>query len=173
VRKGEMIKFVDRAAVDIDVLRKKLPLVLERLDTYSSSGFTSSNGEGGGSSNPPGISSSPVERAAATPDPAADHRRKLERHLGDLATLLDDAMATVQWALAVDREDAGKPKPGCEIMAQVNVWEEATFTNAGGNLPERRWLGRWAREWVVRNGKLPTKAQAEQRAQGGKPRRAA
>lgn len=159
---------IERAAIDIDLLRRQLPDLERKLAEYSSSGFTTSKGDQVGGGSTPGISSSPVERAAATPDPAAAMRDRIVRRVVDLSAALDDLTAWFAWALKVEQEGGDTTAPGCSIMAMVNVWEPATMTNAGGNLIEKRLLGLWARRFVLRHGRLPTKAEAERRAQGSK-----
>lgn len=170
MRNSEVQARVDRAKVDIDLLRRQLPHVLAKLAEYSSSGFTTSKGDNvGGGAASPGMSSSPVERAAATPDPAADCRRRFERNVLAMNALLDELVRDAQWATRVEREGADGAKPGCSIMALVNVWEPATLTTAGGNLIEPQLLGVWAKRWVQRHGRLPTRVEAGAHAQGRRP----
>lgn len=157
---------LDRAKVDIDFLRRNLPATVTNLDRFSASGFTTSKGDQVGGSSPPGIAASPVERAASTPDPAAEMRRRFERKLLELNAIMDDLMQVYRWANTTTREGADAPAKGCEMMAQVNVWEAAALTRAGGNLEQPRWLGVWAKRFVIATGRLPTKAECEARSQG-------
>ena len=121
----------------------------------------------------PGSASSPVERLAFRRDPAVAARRRLERLAHALhANAAEAHKIFTFWTVEPEREGAGQPAPGCTVMAQVGVWEPGAYTTAGGNLPERMLLGRWAADFVRRTGRLPTRAEAEARAQGRKVRAA-
>ena len=158
---AEAIELNRTVYADLDLLYRRLA---EFEGTISAARYD------GQTSSAPGNASSPTERHAFRHDPAAQARRRLERLAQALyANAAEAHRLYLFWTTEPDRAGAGEPAPGCEILAQVGVW--ATRTKAG-NLPEARMLSRWAADFVRRNGRLPTKAEAEAHAQGRKVRAA-
>lgn len=126
------------------------------------SGERVSGGGGGGS---------PVERAAGRRDPAKQARRRCEADLTELSLVARNLRARAEfWTSTPSSHGAGEGAPGCEVCAWVGRWEAPTSTTAGGNLAQAHLLCRRHREFVVRVGRLPTRAEAEQQAQGRRPR---
>lgn len=61
-------------------------------------------------------------------------------------------------------------KPGCEVVGTAGSWEpEHVYSDVKANLDRKYRLGRWAYEWVLRNGRTPTKAEIEAHLQGRRP----
>lgn len=156
---------LDRARNDVDALLRDLPAIHGAFREWGRSGFASGGGEGGAPSSPPGIAASVVERVAGTPDEFEQYKQRFERRLAELNTILDDLVHCGRWALPAKPEH--EPK-WCEVMAQVGVNEPAMLSDVGGRLPEKHLLCRWARQFVERSGRLPTKAEAQHKAAGGK-----
>lgn len=114
---------------------------------------------------------SPVERAAGRRDPAKDARRRTLTDLTELSLVARNLRARVEfWTSTPSSHSAGDSAPGCEVCAMVGKWESATSTTAGGNLGRPHLLCRTHRAFVVRTGRMPTKAEAEAQAQGRRPR---
>lgn len=114
--------------------------------------------------------SSGIDRSAFQADEAGNARRRLETLIcrsHDLASEIG-AIRTHWIAQGTVGAQPGKGAPGCEIMSTVGVWEPAHLTDAQGNIEPKMMLGDWARRFVIRAGRLPTREEAEAHAQGRK-----
>lgn len=163
MRRTEITRRLEQAEHDARRLTCEAPRLLEAFDRFASGGFAPRGDTGIGGSRG---CHSPVEAALMAPDAALTARQRYERLLLTLTNTLTDLNAVHREWLTASRDGAGRPQPGCVIMFRVGVWEPATLTNANGNLGGRILLGRWAREFTIRHGRLPTDSEAERRAQG-------
>lgn len=168
MNRSEMTRHLEHTVTDLNAIRLDLGSLWSALAEHEGTipaGDTSERVSGGGGGG------SPVERAAGRRDPARDARRRIERDVTELAALARVLRQRVEfWTRPASAAGAGESLPGCEVCATVGKWEAASSTTAGGNLAAEHRLCRGHREFVVRTGRLPTKGEAEQQAQGRRPR---
>lgn len=165
--KADTRRALSHALADLEASLPAIELFHRKADEFAGSGFGSGD-PGAERVSGGGGPSSPVERAAFAPDPA---RRALAR-VDELAERMHRDAEELRkvitfWTSDPDRDDAKpEPIPGCEVMRSVGVWESGELTYARGNLDRKMILSRWAKTFVIKYGRLPTRAEAELRAQG-------
>lgn len=151
-------------------LARRLDLAVKRNRIRSArDGFPS--GGGGPRS---GDVSDPTFNAATGRDP----KDQLAELVQSAATHLEQAVVHVQGLAAnldaIDRLADDKdlnPEPGCWAMARIGHWEPVHRSgDVGGRLKEARPLGRWAYDFTVNEGRLPTPEECRAHAEGRRVR---
>lgn len=168
MHRSDAHRLLELTLADLAYVNARLDALWRSLSEHEGTIPPASDGErvsGGGGG------ASPVERAAGRRDPAKQARRRCETDLTELSLVARNLRQRAEfWTEEPSRHGAGEGAAGCEVCATVGVWEAATSTTAGGNLAAEHRLCRRHRDFVRRVGRLPTRGEVEQQAQGRRPR---
>lgn len=167
---GELVGYLKRQ--DWKLVERQLAEAVRRAQSAKAvrDGYPS----GGGSGSKGGEVPDPTHAAATGRDP----RDLVAEHAKAAATHLEDAVVHVQGCLRrldlIEQMTTGadlNPEPICWAMARVGSVEPVHRTSdVGGRLREARPLGKWAYDFVVHQGRLPTVEECRARAEGRRVR---
>lgn len=128
---------------------------------------TGATGSGQDSGDPVGAVATTNVSTSPAKDPLADHVEAAEGYLLQAVTSLGAMRSRLN---AIDRltDDSDlNPEPGCWAMARVGVYEPAhVMSDAKGAIAEPRPWGRWAHDYVLATGQVPTVEQCRDHAEG-------
>lgn len=157
----------DASGIDVD-----LDVVLAALDAACGIGYPTSTLGSGDVVVASGSLTSVVERQAFARDQAMADRQRLTE-------LVQRAHRAMAEAAVIRRQYAAPPRvgratrkghadDGCEVMATADppTYEVGRLTDVGGILPRKRRLGRWAHDFVAREGRLPLPEEVNRHARG-------
>lgn len=164
-----------RAIKDWASLEQRLATALHRnataanvRDGYSRQSTHAGAGAGKGD---PGDSTgmTGVARAefAAMKDPIDEHTRAAAAALLQAVVSLQTMRSRLDLIDHLSSDEDLEPLPGCDVMARVDVFEPVHRTgDVGGRLKRPAALGKWAYEFVLNTGQLPSREQARAHAEG-------
>lgn len=170
VRRSDLRRALAQLVEHTSKLHVEFDQLLEAIDQSCGIGYPSSTlGSGGGRSSD---TSSMVERQAFGRDQALTDRQRVEQLVAWCATSMAEVDELRKRYTAPPRKGRatrrGHADDGCEMMATVGEYEPGRLTDADGILPHKRRLGRWARDFVIRTGRLPVREEVERHARGAR-----
>jgi hypothetical protein len=168
-----------RAIKDWASLEQRLATALHRnataanvRDGYArqSTGFAVA-AKGGDPGDPAGMMGVARAEFAAMKDPIDEHTRAAAAALLQAVVSLQTLRSRLDLIDHLSSDEELEPLPGCAVMARVNVFEPVHRTgDVGGRLKRPVALGKWAYEFVLNTGQLPSREQTRAHADGRRVR---
>jgi hypothetical protein len=168
-----------RAIKDWATLEQRLATALHRnataanvRDGYSRQSTHAGAGGGkGGPGDPAGMTGVARAEFAAMKDPIDEHTRAAAAALLQAVVSLQTLRSRLDMIDHLSSDEELEPLPGCAVMAKVDVFEPVHRTgDVGGRLSRPMALGKWAYEFVINTGQLPSREQARAHAEGRRVR---
>jgi hypothetical protein len=168
-----------RAIKDWATLEQRLFTALQRnataanvRDGYArqSTGFAG-GGKGGDPGDPAGMEGVARAEFAAMKDPIDEHTRAAAAALLQAVESLQTLRSRLDLIDHLSSDEDLEPLLGCDVMAKVDVFEPVHRTgDVGGRLSRPMALGKWAYEFVLNTGQLPSREQTRARVEGRRVR---